>query len=285
MNNKLAYLFVTAVASLMLSTSMAGVASENLVVYLPFNGNANDVTGNGYDAVVNGATLTSDRFGRSNSAYAFDGTNDYINLGEIGEFHTVSLWIKQEVRSDHEMYFGHDDFRLFAYSSGRIILHDDSANGVDTAEFIDDFIGEWIHLVAVTDSTNSKIYLNGTNVSTTVDNLNPVLDSVVNLGRWPSSIHYYNGKMDDVRIYNKALTEEEVQMLYRGSSFPLSIYRAVEIKWPTVSEDRYQVQYSTNLVSTNWFDLGESIIGDGSTNGVFDSTILTTKRFYRVIRK
>jgi len=69
------------------------------IAYYPFDGNANDVV-NGYNGTVNGATLATDRDGNPNSAYLFDGVDDYIevmnstafNFG-TGEF-AVSLWIK-----------------------------------------------------------------------------------------------------------------------------------------------------------------------------------------------
>ena len=55
--------------------------NDGLVAYYPFNGNANDESGNGNDGVVNGATLTSDRFGDVDNTYLFEG-NDYINFGD-----------------------------------------------------------------------------------------------------------------------------------------------------------------------------------------------------------
>ena len=58
----------------------AQIPSDRLVGYWPFNGNANDESGNCNNGAVNGATLTIDRFGNSNSAYAFDGINDYIGI-------------------------------------------------------------------------------------------------------------------------------------------------------------------------------------------------------------
>ena len=54
------------------------VPTNGLVGYWPFNGNANDASGNGNNGTVNGATLTTDRNGNANSAYSFDGNNDYI---------------------------------------------------------------------------------------------------------------------------------------------------------------------------------------------------------------
>jgi hypothetical protein len=57
------------------------VPTNGLVGWWPFNGNANDESGNGNNGTVNGATLTTDRNGVANSAYSFDGVNDYIDVG------------------------------------------------------------------------------------------------------------------------------------------------------------------------------------------------------------
>ncbi len=55
--------------------------NANLMACYPFDGNANDMSGNLHHGIVNGATLTSDRFGNPSSVYQFDGVNDYINIG------------------------------------------------------------------------------------------------------------------------------------------------------------------------------------------------------------
>ena len=73
------------------------VPTNGLVAYYPFNGNANDESGNGNNGTVNGATLTSDRFGNSGKAYSFDGISNYIqtlNSGPTGTGITVSYWYK-----------------------------------------------------------------------------------------------------------------------------------------------------------------------------------------------
>lgn len=76
---------------------------------------------------------------------------------------------------------------------------------------------------------------------------------------------------------------EHVGFRVAGISFEALIFNAVEVGWTSVSGATYQVRYSTNLASGNWFDLGEPVVGNGSTNYVFDSTRGTPKRFYRVI--
>lgn len=52
---------------------------KDIVAYYPFSGNANDVSGHNYNGIVYGAVLTTDRFGKANSAYAFDGITSYID--------------------------------------------------------------------------------------------------------------------------------------------------------------------------------------------------------------
>jgi hypothetical protein len=74
--------------------------NDGLVAYYPFDGNANDESSNRHDGTVNGPTLTEDRFGNANSAYSFDGVNDFIEIAnsdtlEIGYHdYTIAAWIK-----------------------------------------------------------------------------------------------------------------------------------------------------------------------------------------------
>jgi hypothetical protein len=75
--------------------------TQNLIAHWPFNGNANDVSGNGHNGVNFGATLTSGRFGNPNSAYQFDGIDDYIIIPhdsslsfDIDDDFAISLWVK-----------------------------------------------------------------------------------------------------------------------------------------------------------------------------------------------
>ncbi len=79
----------------------AQIPSDGLVAWYPFNGNANDESGNGNHGVVNGATLTADRFGNPNSAYHFDGVDDFIRLvksdtADFSNGFTISFWVQVE---------------------------------------------------------------------------------------------------------------------------------------------------------------------------------------------
>ncbi len=82
------------------------VPKDGLVGWWPFNGNANDESGNGNHGTVNGATLTTDRYGKVNCAYSFDGDKDYIDIGNSNTLKrfktnfTISAWIKPKKFSD-----------------------------------------------------------------------------------------------------------------------------------------------------------------------------------------
>lgn len=65
---------------------------NGLVAYYPFNANANDESGNDNNGTVNGANLTTDRFGNANSTYDFDGINDYISVN-----HDASLNLSNQI--------------------------------------------------------------------------------------------------------------------------------------------------------------------------------------------
>ena len=75
------------------------VPSNGLVGYWPFSGNANDASSNGNNGTVNGASLTTDRNGNANSAYSYDGVNDYIQVPHSSSISitgdiTMSAWVK-----------------------------------------------------------------------------------------------------------------------------------------------------------------------------------------------
>ena len=79
------------------------VPIDDIAGWWPFNGNANDESGNGYNGTVNGATLTTDRFGNANSAYDFDGSGQEIVINDVNTLLdgsdelAISCWINLDV--------------------------------------------------------------------------------------------------------------------------------------------------------------------------------------------
>ena len=81
--------------------SICAIPIGDLVVYYPFNGNADDESGNGLDGEVLGPVLAEDRFGNENSAYVFDGIDDFIrvqdhDLLDITDSITIAAWFYTE---------------------------------------------------------------------------------------------------------------------------------------------------------------------------------------------
>jgi gliding motility-associated-like protein len=190
-----------------------------LVGYWPFCGNANDASGNGNNGTVNGATLTTDRFGNTNSAYSFDG-NDWISATRAHQaVFTASVWVQSmngncnkpildannkswELNSD----CANGQLNFVVWNGGTYTYHSSNvALGLNT----------WYHVVAVYSSSQIKIYVNGSLITTQVTTAVPAISGVLNMGASLSGTsQYFTGKLDDVGLWSRALTLAEIQQLY-----------------------------------------------------------------------
>ena len=213
-----------------------------LVGYWPFCGNANDESGNGNNGTVNGATLTTDRFGNANSAYSFDGVNDYISIQStpnlnLNNSFTISCWINKQTLSNNVEYIISRERYLNGISYGLSItdykfqlginndfgscgqscnISGQSSSNIET--------NNWLNLTASWDNSICKLYINGilsNSFSGVLNNGGNLLNSLQNLfiGKWMTnnneySFNYFNGAIDDVSIWNRALTQQEITQLY-----------------------------------------------------------------------
>ena len=201
---------------------------DGLVAWYPFNGNANDESGNGNHGTLHGPALTTSRFGAENSAYHFDGIDDYIDVGQInlGTFFSLSAWVRFEedrtIRADVETIFSPYPLNNSAYKAVHISvdLNDRLLVWPTGAQTVNPVSGSAWHFVCVTyQEGNCKLYVDDLNVVEVVTDSKP--GYLVTLGAWQRESadvldrEPWNGKMDDVRVYNRALTEEEIDSLYR----------------------------------------------------------------------
>jgi hypothetical protein len=205
------------------------------------NANANDEIGTN-DGTVNGAVLTADRFGNANMAYEFDGVDDLINFGTDASIKpvegTVSVWAKMIAVSNtgsgylHNPIFlsknlGHTDAYYEACGIG-IRTTDNRALTIatDYPSFNEKVVSSinpitlnnWIHYVATYDEDSVSFYIDGVlqnriykGFISTFSPTDPVLiaasGSVINA-------RFFHGAIDDVRIYNRVLDQEEVDGLF-----------------------------------------------------------------------
>ena len=192
---------------------------NSLVAYYPFNGNANDLTSNGRDFTVYGdTTLTNGKDNSSNSAYSFDGNGDYLQYtANIPSFdnYTISLWAKPASSGTYEaMFSSYNDagegFQI-DLSSGNFHIRKAGASGgnivLSTAQ-----LGVWTFIAFTYAGTNSIGYINS-------DNESPVSGGTTEfnrfrIGRNRNGNTYFSGAIDELRIYNRALTASEISSLY-----------------------------------------------------------------------
>lgn len=225
----------------------ATIPTSGLVARYDFNGNANDSVG-GLNGTVNGATLTSNRFGNGSSAYSFNGTSAYIQMPDNNKFSisttgkfSVSVWIRPGTLSfpDTEgtgyVYWmgkgtsGQHEWACRMYSAGNTEGRDNRTSfyvfnlsgGLGAGSYVQEPImtGAWIHFVATVDvaANNMKWYKNGELRDT--DTLSGFGITPQN-GTAPLRVgtrdfgSYFKGGIDNILIYNRVLSAPEVTQIY-----------------------------------------------------------------------
>ena len=209
------------------------VPTNGLVGWWPFNGNANDESGNGNHGTVNGATLTVDRFGGSNKAYNFNGTSNNIQFpystllnpqppfsisfyGLVNYLNQSQTWISTNPYGISKGW----DFMPFQHGGMNIEVSIDNTWNSFTSKYLFS-LSTWIHCVALFTNSNIFIYVNNNLIETynipfgsiTYGNALPLV-----LGSTVSGSNWLNGKLDEIAIYNRLLTQTEITALYQACS-------------------------------------------------------------------
>ena len=195
------------------------VPQNGLVGWWPFNGNANDESGNGNHGTVNGATLTADRFGNVNQAYGFDGVDDSIQLGKTASqlgfanaSFSVSIWFNSSNTGNDSPLFstnsgGANTWLHYNLRGGSLHMgfysNDTSGGSVSNnvtycATFIYDISG----------SGTQSIYRNADLMASTPNHSALQSQNTFQIGGVYNGA--YVGKIYQVLAYNKALSSTEV---------------------------------------------------------------------------
>jgi hypothetical protein len=214
-----------------------GLPDDNLVSYYPFQNNAHDLGSSGNDATVHGARLTTDRNGVENSAYYFDGKDDYLLIPDslaITSNFTISFWAKSEkangtsnIITDGSTNLGGNDF-LINFRGDEIGIRADKSGKSLNLEYSSpsgltglDILNKWVHVTWTMNPDHSKIYLNGeekAHINTPGTNLG-YHDGESYIGArkvWTDPDNFFQGSLDEIRIYDRELSGDEVQTLYSG---------------------------------------------------------------------
>ena len=188
------------------------------------------VDGSSTSAWYNGAT------GKFNSSLNFDGTDDYVSVADnsllrIGNQGSISVWIKSSsildgagiVSKRNGDATGNFDYTLRRATNGNVYFQLGTVSSLqtfttDTNDIFTD--GIWTYITATWDGTTMKVYSNGVFRDSTSQTLTHVGISGINLfiGASYSSNGWFTGQIDDVRIYNYALSAAQVKTVMNDGS-------------------------------------------------------------------
>jgi hypothetical protein len=240
---------------------------NGLVGYWPFNGNANDVSGNGNNGTVNGAILTSDRFGNSNGAYSFDGVNNYISVQDSNTLHqnvfTISSWVNGDEYNGFKQILS-KNIGTSNNESINLVINNNSGWNLTAQIGGLGYYGtlikspntiseqQWHHVVYVYNENNQsqKLFLDGSLVknNTTTDLIqfdNKPLTFGAQL-EFNVLQYFFNGKLDDIGFWNRELNQQEISQIY--NSFEASYL------WST-GETTATINPNPTETTTYWCDV------------------------------
>lgn len=206
--------------------------TNGLIAYYPLSGDTRDYSGSGYDGFPTNIVSAPDRFGLANGAFYFSGTNSFIDLGNPPAFNfrndfSLSIWVKATTPQIGTYFLGkYSAFSMNAYGLGTsdfAVSYAFMQNGsfpsgayLEGGPEIGD--GSWHHILATFQRTNAaSLYVDGSLVATnlnTRNNLNPLINADHLLIGQITTGQGFQGYLDDVRIYARALTESEALELF-----------------------------------------------------------------------
>lgn len=227
------FLSITLSATLFGQSIPSHFPSDGLVGWYPFSGNSLDQSGNNNHSTYNSASLGTDRFGNFNSTYAFNGVSSKITLPPIVGINkqlTISVWIYntglKHSTSDHQSIFlrqgsnftktwllkWNDSSNLRAYTENSSYTNYNSDKTL---------LGHWYHLAAVFNDSSASIYVDGNLVNTNLMSkpMSWTTDSIYlgYSGNTGNQSYGFFGKIDDVAIWNRALTSNDIGSIYSNS--------------------------------------------------------------------
>jgi len=243
--------------------------TDGLVAWYPFNGNANDESGNGHDGIINGASLSQDRFGNLSCAYSFDGTDDFIQLSNPQTIHfgtqdfSISLWVKNNIENQNNDILVKSQPSSWISGNKGLKMTDGGPRfgcyGIGIPKIAPDFTVEVWHHVIVTHDNNLnsiKYYIDNTIytylppwdvIDLPPDNLSDVLYLGRNGEGW-----YLNAYLDDIRIYNRVLSPVEIEELFYEATGSISYF------WST-GDTNSTINVSPTTTTTYYCEITDGI--------------------------
>ena len=214
------------------------VSTSGLVGWWGFNGNAQDLSGNGFNGAVSGASLSNNRFGTAFSAYSFDGTNDRITVGNAQALNpgqmTMSIWVNPQAFGPSEQYIVNKSFdptprhwSIRVTGTGQLqvetrinntyYVYSASGPAANLA------LNQWAFLCLIYDG-NRTLLLHNQDTVINVNQAGSLTSSnlALNFGYFPHANmppfgYFFNGRLDDAGMWNRPLNSCEVNRLYNAT--------------------------------------------------------------------
>ena len=302
------------------------VPANGLIGWWSFTGNANDISGNGNNGIVSGASLSNDRFGNSQSAYDFNGTTSYISvtsttaLNLLNDF-TISSWFKADsiydipstvkmIACKHRDEVSSDGWAYGLWnnsnsSATRGMVNCQGTNFYTAQSFPrgtngDVYVNNWYHYVATFSKTTNILsyYINGVRVDTItipfsfVGNTQDVLFGAQWMNIGTSKMSFFNGKLDDIGIWSRELSQQEIALLYTGcidtiTTQPVnqSGYKGNNKNFTLAhSGTNYNYQWQSNSVALGWQNVPNANQYSGATTNNLTVNSLTVSNHNQLFR-
>ncbi|MHB9008112.1 MAG: LamG domain-containing protein [Limisphaerales bacterium] len=222
--------------------------TDGMVLYYPFNGNGDDQSGNGNNGLLHNVTPATDRFGNPSGCFSFSGSESYIEadrtISDVTNTFTISMWAQTSAVRDHYLLFpsqgtsawGDDSVGAGLWLSGNTIAVQEHTVGYmpNVVGAVGDF-SKWTQVTLVYSNQVPRLYLNSVLVATGQKSPRTVRPSsglhntaqfaaVGGFGGFRSigttDLNWFQGSLDDIRIYNRALSAQEVSDLYDSERVP-----------------------------------------------------------------
>ena len=219
-----------------LSSAFAQIPTNGLLAWYKFDGTANDSSGNNNNGVINGPTSTTDRFNRPNHALLFNGDGQYVSVANDvwSDSLTLSAWV-------YANYFGstssgtagkmiffkapntgyNDDYHMCVIYDGsnnpkaQFVFGQGSGQYIPLTSNTILQTNQWYLITATRANGVAKLYINGNLEITTNYSFTPINEHYsLRLGMSVSNGQSFSGKLDEMRIYNRALNAQEIIDIY-----------------------------------------------------------------------
>jgi hypothetical protein len=272
---------------------------SGLIGWWSGNGNAFDVLDTHNGTLQNGATFAP---GFAGECFSLNGINQYVDLGSWtpGSAWTIDAWVNPwSVPSGRHVIAGdfgncHDWGIVLSGNQFAISSRPPGGCWQSTVAAGTVTVGTWYHIAGTCDGTNAQLYVNGILQASAAVDPNYIGDSTdVQIGGDVCCGENFDGLIDEVAIYNHALSSAQVQTIYNAGSagmcqqpllsVAVTNAKSVVISWPTTFGN-YDLQENSFLASTNWTNVTNPINQVGGQNQVIVMPTAASQ-FYRLMRQ